>query len=79
MKSAKKIIEFIYHVLHVSSTDSTNYMYLFDICTHSLNELYETKRMRSKRRFRKFLMYNGSKLKGKIPRAEQKKDGGKSQ
>ena len=54
-------------------------MYLYDICTHRVNELLEAKRMRSKRRFRKILIYNGNKLKGKIPRAEQKKDGGKSQ
>ena len=51
-------------------------MYLYDICTHRLNELLETKRMRSKRRFRKILIYNGNKLRGKIPRAEQKKNGG---
>ena len=40
-------------------------MWLNDICTHRLNELLEAKRMRSKRRFRKFLIYNGSKLKEK--------------
>ena len=40
-------------------------MYLNDICTHRLNELLEAKRMRSKRRFRKILIYNGSRLKEK--------------
>ena len=47
-------------------------MYLYDICTHRLNELLETKSMWSKRRFRKKVRYNGNKLIGKIPRAERK-------
>ena len=47
-------------------------MYLYDICTHMVNELLEAKRMRSKRRFRKILIYNGNKLRGKIQRAERK-------
>lgn len=50
-------------------------MYLFDICTHRLNELLEIKRMRSKRRFRKILIYNGSRLKEKS-KSRRKENGG---
>ena len=48
-------------------------MYLYDICTHRLNELLEAKRMRSKRRFRKILIYNGSRLKEKSQEPNKRK------
>ncbi len=50
-------------------------MYLYDICTHRLNELLGTKSMRSKRRFRKKLIYNGSRLKEKSE-SRTKENGG---
>nr|DAW89044.1 MAG TPA: hypothetical protein [Bacteriophage sp.] len=52
MDSVNKIL-YIYYISFCTFRQHKvrNYTYLYNICTHMCNEVYETKRIRSKRRF----------------------------